>query len=106
MTERKEKTVLDEFGPKHFKRFKEYQVIDRPAVKSVSCAVDRHQQPAEVLAGCCEFATGPVHAVVSGRICEVDRLYCPPSVFKDSAIFEACDTRKEKLAKLAAAEQP
>lgn len=60
-----------------------------------ACA--RRPDPAPLPAGCCEFATGFIHEVCSGRTCSVGGCFCPRSVFGDCKVFLGCSVRLEKL---------
>ena len=84
--------VLDDFGPR--RREKErVGVAARCAVRPSVYASGSAAAPL----GCCEFATGVIHEVCSGRRCGVIGCYCPPSVFAEAKGFEGCSVRLEKL---------
>ncbi|MCW4017983.1 MAG: hypothetical protein NWF00_04805 [Candidatus Bathyarchaeota archaeon] len=100
MAESEHETVLDRFGPKRLRRFREFHV-DAPGV-SARCAVKPSVYSTafvDPLPGCCEFATGLVSEGSQGRTCCVDGCYCSPAVFKDPKVFGDCSTRLEQLAK-------
>ena len=68
-------------------------LVSDVSARRVACAV----VPDVLPSGCCEFATGVIHEVCSGRNCSVDGYYCPRSVFSKSENFADCSTRLAKL---------
>jgi hypothetical protein len=100
MADSEHETVLERFGLRRFRRFREFRV--EPPRVAARCAVKPEvygTKHVEALPGCCEFATGLVCEGAEGHSCSVTGCYCPPSVFKDSKVFVDCDTRLVQLAK-------